>query len=224
MTDADASAHGRRRIAVITIVLIALAIVALVLWLGPFRRTVVIYTTLTDTKNLVVCKRNLSSLGHAIELYYQRFGSYPSTRSGVQFLLAPLKAGVVEYRPETIDKIVRNLYVCPADDVASGAIASNVWEAFRDLENLQPECVSYAGRNTIDFPLDRRKAAIEVIACDAGGVDGRLLTHRRTINVLFLDRSVGEIDISELPGGDESTFAVGPRSPIDSLRTLNKDP
>jgi hypothetical protein len=224
MTIADSASRARRRIVLIVILIGAVAIVALFLLRASNYGRAPIITKVTDQKNLTICTNNLKSLGGAMELHYQRLKRYPSTRSGVQFLLAPLKTGILEHTRETIEKTVRNVYVCPGDDYANAAIGGDVWEAFRDLDNIDPTCISYAGRNTIDFPLDRRNAHDEPIACCAGGPEGRMFTHRQTIPVLFLDQHVEEIDISALPGGDATTFQVGPGSPIQLLRKLNKDP
>ncbi|MBN2491724.1 MAG: prepilin-type N-terminal cleavage/methylation domain-containing protein [Planctomycetes bacterium] len=199
-------------------ILVVLTIIAAIIGIA-----VPIFTAARDTSNLTICKKNLSSLGQAMTLYHQRFKGYPSTRSGVQFLLAPLRTKVVDYDEETIEKTVRNMYVCPGDDVASGAIGGNVWEAYRDLDNIQPECLSYAGRNSKEFPLRQKNAGKEVIAADAGGHDGRVFIHRSKVNILYLDGSVQDIDILELPDGDESKFEVGPNSPLERLRMLNKD-
>jgi prepilin-type N-terminal cleavage/methylation domain-containing protein len=199
-------------------ILVVLTIIAAIIGIA-----VPIYTSVTDNKNVVVCKNNLKSLGGAMELYYQRFKRYPSTRSGVQFLLAPLKTKIVDYKPETIEKTVRNMYVCPGDDYANAAIGGDVWEAFRDLDNIDPVCVSYAGRNTKEFLMLRKNAGSEVIAADAGGPEGRQFTHRNKVNILYLDQSVQDLDIMDLPDGDGSKFEVGPNSPLEPLKVLNKD-
>ena len=200
-------------------ILVVLTIIAAIIGIA-----VPIYTSAKDSSDLTICKTNLRSLGLAMQMYYERFKGYPSTRSGLQFLLAPLKTSTgMDYDEKTIDKTVRNTYVCPGDDIALGAIAGDVWEAYRDLDNIQPECVSYAGRNTKEFPLRRKNAAMAVIAADAGGPEGRVFSHRNRVNVLYLDNAVQEIDIMELPDGDESKFEVGPNSPLEPLKVLNKD-
>ncbi len=209
--------HSRRSAGFTLIeILVVLTIIAAIIGIA-----VPIYTSVQNTKNVVVCKSNLKSIGGAMELYYHRFKRYPGTRSGIQFLLAPLKKKVVDFTEDTI----RNMYICPGDDVAmQGAGEQGVVEAYGDLDNLDPMVISYAGRNTKEFFLRRKNAGMEVIACDAGGPDGNIMIHRDKINILYLDQHVSDIDVTELPEGDEANFEVGPNSPLEALQKLNKDP
>lgn len=194
-------------------ILVVLTIIAAIIGIA-----VPVYLGAIDTKNVTLCKQNLKSIATAMEQYRQRFKRYPSTRSGVQFLVEPFKMKMVQ---QTED-VVRNMYLCPGDDRALGAVGI-VMETYGDLDNLVPIAISYAGRNTKDHPLLQRIAGTEVVACDAGGEDGRQLNHRHKINVVYLDMHVGDYDVVDLPDADDKNFEVGPNSPLEALQKLNKD-
>jgi len=203
------------------VLLISAGVVALlvtVAWL-LYRRYAPVYEHVRQVKNVTLCKSNLFSLGTALQMYQQRFRSYPRTRSGCRFLLAPLERNLFERSEETI----LSTYVCPGDDTALQTLGEDVLEAYGDLAKIDPAVISYAGRNTVDFPLDPEKAGREPIACDAGGTNGDRMNHQGEINVLFLDGHLESLDVSVLPGG-EKAFKVGPNAPHPWLRVLNKDP
>jgi prepilin-type N-terminal cleavage/methylation domain-containing protein len=202
-------------------ILVVLTIIAAIIGIA-----VPIYTSVQDNKNVTLCKTRLKSIGGSMELFYQRRKFYPKTSSGLQFLLAPLKIEVID----KTEKAITNTYICPGDDDARGAIAGNVMEAYADLDNIEPDVVSYAGRNTKEFPLKRKHAGKEVIACDAGGADGSVFIHRSKVNILFLDQSVSDLDVLDLPEGKEENFGVGTNAPPPpenrqelDLKKLNKD-
>jgi len=164
------------------------------------------------------CQENLKSLGTTLQLHFARFNAYPKTRSGIRFLVAPLNTGTV---PFTADSI-RCLYICKTDDCATRA-GRNPLKAYRNLDNLDPAMISYAGRNTVDYPLDPGNARNEPIACDAGGINGDIVTHGHVVHVLFLDGHVEEVDVTDYLDSD-GKLEVGPSSPVPLLRKLNKDP
>ena len=178
-----------------------------------------IYQSVQESKKSTLCKANLKSLGSGLELYYQRFKCYPNTKSGIQFLLAPLKRKVFDFNEDTI----RNVYICPGDEIAQAAFVSTEI-SYGDLEHLDPMVISYAGRNTWDFPLRRKLGGSEITACDAGGSQGNRLNHRNKINMLFLDMSVKEFDRVKVPEDGIRTCLVGPDSQFELLRKLNKEP
>ena len=215
--------HGRRSgprtlVAILIPVGATLVLASVVLAIFAVRN----YNPAEEHKNRAFCMHNLVTMGAAIELYHKTVGHYPRTRSGIRFLLAPLEARILDPASTPLEDIVRNTYACPGDVYAMDALA-DVAKYYGDPANIDPRVFSYAGRNTIDYPLDRKKAAIEVIACDAGGADGCGLNHRDAVNVLYLDGSVEFIDLTELPGDVRENFKVGPDSPIPALRVLNKD-
>jgi prepilin-type N-terminal cleavage/methylation domain-containing protein/prepilin-type processing-associated H-X9-DG protein len=193
-------------------VLVTLTIIAALLSIA-----VPVFTSMIDTKDQVIGKSNLRSIGLALKLYDRRFKRYPNTSSGLEFLVAPLECGILSLTEKTL----RNTYVCPGDDVAGGV--EDLVAAYRDLDDLDPGVISFAGRNTREYPLRRKHAEREVIACEAGGRAGTMVIHRHKINVLYLDGAVSDIDVLDIPGG-EAAFAVGPASPVPMLRKLNKRP
>lgn len=172
-----------------------------------------------DAKNVTICKSNLRSIAISIHDYRQRFKRFPKEKSGIQFILAPWKSNDVPHSEKTI----RAMYISPGDDYAADNLGD--WqEAYGDIENIDPGVISYAGRNSKDYPLSRKNAAEEIIACTAGGPEGREVIHRNKINIAYLDMSVSDIDITQLPNGDPKEFSVGPDSPLEKLQKLNKDP
>lgn len=209
--------RSRRRLGVILAIgaLLVLAAVVVAITVGPILKHDV------ERWGEVNCKLNLKKIGVALQRYYEQKKEYPRTRSGIRFLLAPIEAGILNPETTPIQKIVVTTYACPHDDYAMRVI-DKAAENFRDLAKVPPEAISYAGRNTIDYPLDLKNPGQEVIASDAGGPDGRDFNHRRVINVLYLDCTIGEIDLTQLPDEVRENFCVGPDSPIEELRCLNK--
>jgi prepilin-type N-terminal cleavage/methylation domain-containing protein len=194
-------------------ILVVLTIIAAIIGIA-----VPVYLGAIDTKNVTLCKSNLKSVATQLGLYRGRFKRYPSTRSGVQFLVEPFRKKMVE---QTED-VVRNLYLCPGDDLALDNVG-DVMVTYGDLDNLDPLAISYAGRNTKDYPLRQKNAGTEVVACDAGGSEGREMNHRHKINVAYLDMHVGDYDVVDLPDSDAKNFEVGPNAAIEALQKLNKD-
>ena len=72
-------------------VLVVLTIIAAIISIA-----VPVYVGVTDNKDVVLCKSNLKAVATAMEQYRGRFKRYPSTRSGIQFLIAPYREKMVE--------------------------------------------------------------------------------------------------------------------------------
>ncbi len=206
----DDARAGFTLIEILVVVTIIAAIVGI---------AVPVYTNVQEQNRVATCQIYMRSIAMSIENYRDRFKRYPSEKSGIQFLLAPWKEKMVDHSEKTI----RNMYISPGDDFALNALGD--WkETYGDIENIDPIVISYAGRNTKEYPLRRKNATSEIIACTAAGRDGNEMVHKHSINIAYLDMNVSAIDVNELPNQDPKEFKVGPDSPLEQLTKLNKDP
>lgn len=212
--DARTGAHRDERGFTLIEILVVLAIIAAIVGIAA-----PMLLSAKDTKNVVIDKTNLKNIAMSIESYKQRFKKYPMTSSGLQFILAPWKTKIINHTVENL----RSMYICPGDDMAESGV-DNWQEYYGDVANIDPSFISYAGRNSKQYPLRSKNADQEVIACTAGGPDGNVVIHKAKINFVYLNATLGDLDVIDLPGGDESAFEVGENSPFDKLTKLNKRP
>jgi len=124
---------GRCRDGIVIVVLVVGAV-----YIGIFR----IPQTVSHQEPLDarVCESNLHHLGSAIE--HRKHKTYPVTRSGVRFLLAPLRGRISRLDSDT----VFNPYISPEDDLALAAVRDSR-NAHADPENLDPTPVERAVAN-----------------------------------------------------------------------------
>jgi len=185
---------------VITIIAAILAIATPMLFKGK------------DQANLVFCQKNLSEMGQGFMLYQQRFEEkMPKTDSGIQFLAELVKEGFIN----PIDKEIKILQ-CPGDMQLKQQGFKP--EDYKDYKAINSAMVSYSGRNTKDYPLKFSKRGEEPIACDD---DEDEPNHPNKVNVLYLDFSVGQVDVNEFGGAE--AFRVGHDSPFEKFKVLNNN-
>ncbi len=215
----DRDAVERRRAGFTLVELLAvMAILSLLVGL-----TLTIVSKARASGNLNACKLQLRDIALNLQLYVdeRKGGKWPKER-GIKFLLMMVKDGFL--RGEDLKK-----FACPGtnDDTrrtegeAAGSGISN-WD------ELDPDCISYAGRdNTGQFALRKDRLSEEIIASDDNwqGGAGRA-NHGGITNIVFAD---GHTDIvetskysSDLAEGQE-WLPVGPDSPDENLKKLVVD-
>lgn len=211
----------RRRWSDWQIVAICLGTTVLVVVIGLAAWRASVLSGLQDEKECTECKVRLREIAKAVLTYRQHHGHFPQTPSGVRFLLAPIVSEKIAVPESDRAKLAATLLVCPADP-AGDTNRAKISAQEGGFNGVTAGVLSFAGRNTIDYPINERALWDEIIACDAGGADGCGRHHGDIVNIVYADATVGQIDLKEYPSSVRDKFSIGPNSPIPELRCLNK--
>lgn len=174
------------------------------------------------TANENACQQQLRDIAGGMQLYVDNrcAGKWPRER-GVKFLLSPSKAGYIE--GEALKK-----FVCPGTDDETFDPADptkKIGSGLTDWDNLNTDCISYAGRDNVAFPLNKSKLDNEVIASDDNwyGGAGRP-NHGDIVNIVYADLHISVKKFADykedLPEGQD-WLPVGPDSPDEDLKKLS---
>lgn len=197
--------------------LAAMAILSLLIGLAL---TMVSKARATGNEN--ACQQQLRDIAGLMQLYVdtRRDGKWPKER-GVKFLLTMVKDDYI--RGDDLRK-----YVCPAtNDDTRKTDSDPVGSGISDWDEIDSDCISYAGRDNIQFGIRKDRLSEEVIASDDNwyGGAGRP-NHDGVTIIVYGDTHVGRIQTSqyksELPEKQE-WIPVGPESPDENLRKLVVD-
>lgn len=168
--------------------------------------------------NLRACQSNLHQIAGSLTLWCEdrNKGNWPK-ENGIKFLLVLVRDG-------EIGKKDVEVFRCPGtDDVTNTADDKTPGSGFKDWESLDKTCISYAGRDTKNFPINKGKLSDEAIASDDN--DGRA-NHPHVTNVVYADAHIGTVDVkdykNDLPENAEFV-TVGPESPDPDLKKLLND-
>ncbi|MSR48144.1 MAG: prepilin-type N-terminal cleavage/methylation domain-containing protein [Planctomycetes bacterium] len=170
------------------------------------------------------CKEQLRSTATTMKIWVdtRRDGKWPRER-GIKFLLGMVKDGFIEGR-------ALNSFVCPGTDdetIDPNDPAKTPGSGLTDWDNLNPDCISYAGRDNVAHALNKAKLDNEVIASDDNwfGQEGRP-NHGDVVLVVYADSSIGQKKLSDykdqIPEGQD-WLPVGPESPDEDLKKLAFD-
>lgn len=184
--------------------------------------SVPVYQNVQDNARSTSCKNNLRqmilTMGNMKE---QRLkGRWPKER-GIQFLLTLAKYDMVAPKDMKV-------FLCPGtsdDNVAAGNVEKTPGSAYADWDDLDPTTISYAGRDNVEFPINKNRENEEVIASDDN--DNRA-NHRTTTNYVFADSTPASFDIidAEERGydlGGLDYILIGPESPFEEFQKLLVD-
>jgi prepilin-type N-terminal cleavage/methylation domain-containing protein len=169
------------------------------------------------TANQHACQEQLRQLAGNLQLWAdtRNKGNFPK-ESGPRFLLVLL-------RDEQISaKEADTLFRCPGtgDETRTEDDKKTPASGLKDFQNFDKNCISYAGRDTKTFPINKNHLSEEVIASDDN--DGRA-NHKHLTNIVFADSKVDAIDVkdykTELPE-NQDWVTVGPDSPCPELKKL----
>lgn len=174
------------------------------------------------TANENACQQQLRDIAGVMQSYVDTrcAGKWPKA-AGVKFLLTPVKEGYIS--GEALKK-----FVCPGTDDETFDPADptkTIGSGLADWENLNTDCISYAGRDTIAFPLRKDKLDNEVIASDDNwyGGAGRP-NHGDIVNIVYADLHISVKKFADhkdaLPEGQD-WLPVGPDSPDEDLKKLS---
>ncbi len=173
------------------------------------------------TANETACSEQLRDMVHTLNnvVDTRLEGKYPRT-TGLKFLLLPVHMGI-------IDKDALKKYACPGTDdttVDPNDVSKTVGSGIKDPENINTDCISYAGRDTKEHALRKDKLDQEIFAADDNWFAGQgRPNHGDATIIVFGDGHIGKKLLSNYkamqPEGQD-WLTVGPGSPDDDLKLL----
>jgi prepilin-type N-terminal cleavage/methylation domain-containing protein len=177
-----------------------------------------------ESGRVTKCRKQLADMGQSMIVYkdQRNSGRWPR-ESGMRFLLTLYKAGQITGRNS-------ETFLCPGTpDSNDTGPSGEPGSSYEDWENLDPNTISYAGRDQEAFPIKGGDASTIVIASDDN--DGRP-NHRFVTNILYADGSTGSFDVkleknssvvADFPDIEKTGVPVGPDSPVKDLQVLRSD-
>ncbi len=176
-----------------------------------------------DSAKSTVCRNQLSSIAKSLSIWKndRNKGRWPK-ESGIRFLLVLARDGMVEEKDMKV-------FLCPGEGIQQD---DNITEtdktpgsAYKDWDAITSQMISYAGRDTKNFPILSTKEGAEVIAADDN--EGRA-NHKHATNFVYADASTDSFDIKDasdfgLDFKDIGYTPVGPDSPLEKFQKLRVD-
>jgi len=187
-------------------------------------------TTIMENSKVTACSKNLKEIGTLMVLMKNERRSsnkrgWPK-KKGIQFLLELTrggKTGKFAYASGNATKI----FICPnTDDINRTDEDDTPGSAYFDIDNVDTMSISYAGRNQVDFPIEKDpKREDAIIASDDN--EGRP-NHKIFTNYVTIGPVVDKVDIrdflEDFPELEELGYLpIGPDSPYDDFRKLMVD-
>ena len=163
----------------------------------------------------VQCANNLKNIG---TMLVQRMtsGKGMGTKGGSAMLLYTYKLGMIRKGDEKV-------FLCPGDIIVRQQNLDD--PDFRkrydniDVNNIDPDIISYAGRNKKTHPIKADSREKQAWACDCQGADMRTGHHQGGLNVLFDDGSVEFKDHEALGIQNvDEPVVIGPDSNVEFLK------
>jgi len=166
------------------------------------------------------CKANLRSIFTGLDEYQREKGQLPKG-SGVAFFAELISSGFWENNELNARRLT-----CPGVDLSQLGLAGRAPETwFEDLEAVNGESSSYAGRDNENHPLIKLHGPGEaLLACD----NQHGPNHENVTNVLMSDGSIlsleleTEIELGNVPEGT-TELVVGPDSLLAELQVMSLD-
>ncbi len=173
-------------------------------------------TKVQANSRIRACQSNLRQIAISMSTYVDTRcgGKWPKDK-GVKFLLRMV-------RDKEIEGNSLKTFTCPATDDVTYVDESDPTPGtgLKDFDNIDVNCISYAGRDNVNFPMHPDKSDIEVLAADDN--DGRF-NHRHLTNFVYMNGTTDSADIKNFRAelGEEAEWVpVGPDSPHPELRKL----
>ena len=207
---------GKRGFTLIEILAVILIISILAVALLPQ------ITPALERANVTACRSNLDAIYQGLVIHEQKYGDLPQ-HGGAAFFAALIQREVWE----NTDKNAKRL-TCPAVKVSAvpGLAGLDPEQWFTDLELVDGDRSTYAGRDTVNHPLRKFPGSgKEALVADDNDPE---MNHDTTTLCLFADGSVTAYELVELReqgllGAEDPLLVVGPESPVEELRTLSLD-
>ena len=171
-----------------------------------------------DQAEVTGCKRNMSEIFGGIMLYKTKYERFPN-KSGVAFMAELITKKVWENTKPSVKKLN-----CPAVPVSFGVQDLDESEWYSDIEVVNGDYSSYAGRNCREFPFKKLTGFEPLVADDN---DNGSMNHRTATVVLYGDGSPQTFELADLIESgmlaDDEPLLVGPESPVPDLQKLSLD-
>lgn len=219
----EARTHARRRrgAAGFTLVelLAAMAILALLAGLA-----ITMIPKALAVRNETACTAQLRSIASTMSIWVdnRNNGKWPRER-GIKFLLSMVKDGYVS------GEGLRQFACQGTDDetIDPNDVTKTLGSGITDWDNLNPDCISYAGRDNVAFPIRKDKLDNEILASDDDwyGQAGRA-NHGDVVIIVYADAHVGKKKLNDYKdqlAEGQDWLPVGPDSPDEDLKKLAFD-
>jgi len=175
-----------------------------------------------DQAEVTACRANQTEIYKGLMLYKTKFGRLPAREnSGVRFFAILVDSGTWEDTETSSKKLT-----CPGVDQSYLTVSDlPIAEWYSDLELLDGGSSTYAGRDTVNFPLRGLKSGKDVLLADDNDGD---MNHRTTTNVLYGDGVSRGMELADLRDQgiideEDDLLIVGPDSPVEALQVLSLD-
>jgi len=170
-----------------------------------------------DQAEVTGCKANMKEIFTGIMMYKAKYERLPS-KSGVAFFAELISRKVWENTKPSVKKLN-----CPAVPVSFGVQDLDESEWYTDIEVVNGDYSSYAGRNCREFPLKKLTGYEPLVADD----NDNGMNHRTATVVLYGDGSAQTFELADLIESGElaegEDLIVGPESPLEILQKLSLD-
>ena len=170
-----------------------------------------------DQAEVTGCKKNMSEIFSGIMLYKAKYERYPN-KSGVAFFAELISSKVWENTKASVKKLN-----CPAAPVSFGVQDLDEAEWYSDIDVVNGDYSSYAGRNCREYPLKKLSGHEPLVADD----NDQGMNHRTATVVLYGDASSQTFELTLLIKkgvlADGEELIVGPESPEPDLQKLSLD-
>ncbi|MHC4923141.1 MAG: type II secretion system protein [Planctomycetota bacterium] len=157
------------------------------------------------------CANNLKNIGAM--LVERSTAKGLGSRGGSAMLLQTYKLGMIRKGDEKV-------FLCPGDprDQVIDEPDFKARYGRLDLDSVDAQIISYAGRNRKRFQIRKDLAEKQAWAVDCQGEDGRQGHHQNGLNCLYDDASVVFLDREALDIGTEEEIIIGDESSHDLLK------
>lgn len=114
------------------------------------------------------------------------------------------------------------ILICPGDQGISPPDTPDQKARYTgvDLKNPPDDLCSYAGRDFTAFQLSAESKAVQIVACDRNGADGRTPHHKNGLNIGLEDGSARFFDREALGIDPDDPIIVGPEATNEMLKQV----
>ena len=177
-----------------------------------------------DQAKVTACDANLREIYKGLLSYQINHKRLPKKENaGVRFFAILIASHTWENTEMSAKKLT-----CPGVDIGAlscGDLPPEEW--FADLDLVDGSYSSYAGRDTMSYPLRSLKSGKEALVADDNDAEDEM-NHRTATNALFADGSVKGFQLFDLEqegiiDREAGYVSVGPDSPIEALQKLSLD-
>lgn len=162
----------------------------------------------------LTCAQNLADLGKIYVTWRMENPNKPP-HSGVALFLHFRKKREI---PEGAESKL----ICPGDQMVLAPDTPELQARYGDVDLTNPpdDLCSYAVRDFTAHPIKADSGALEIIACDRNGLDGRTAHHKDGLVIMWSDGSAKFMDQDKLGLTTDAPIVVGPESEQAHLKKV----